>query len=98
MLRKITPAGSNENDAQDDRIRGEIKTLQGDPIDGIKIEPNPNIVRHYYLRIKGPPGSPYEEGNFDFEMFLPVEYPRKAPTLIWNTKIYHPNVSSKGLV
>ena len=96
MLRKLASSESKEKDSKEARIRGEIKRLREAPIDGIKIEPNPNIGRHYYLRIKGPQGSPYEGGNFDFEMFLPVEYPLEAPKLIWNTKIYHPNVSTRG--
>jgi ubiquitin-protein ligase len=39
--------------------------------------------------MKGPAGSPYEGGVFQFSFEFPQEYPFKAPTVYMKTRIYH---------
>ncbi|KYR01925.1 ubiquitin-conjugating enzyme E2 [Tieghemostelium lacteum] len=46
----------------------------------------------------GPENSPYEKGNFEIELDIPVDYPFKPPALKFTTKIYHPNIKSDGTV
>lgn len=46
--------------------------------------------------IHGPAGTPYEGGNFVVNMTVPSDYPLKAPKVVFETKIYHPNISEKG--
>ena len=42
--------------------------------------------------MKGPEGTPYEEGFFFFRIDIPNEYPFKAPVVTCLTKVYHPNI------
>ncbi|XP_022157782.1 ubiquitin-conjugating enzyme E2 11-like [Momordica charantia] len=46
--------------------------------------------------IIGPEGTPYERGLFKLSIYLPPEYPMKPPKVTFKTKIYHPNINSKG--
>ena len=48
--------------------------------------------------IEGPPNTPYENGIFFFIMKFPSDYIFKPPRFVFNTKIYHPNISSLGVV
>lgn len=42
--------------------------------------------------------SPYENGVFHLELFLPEEYPMAAPKVRFMTKIYHPNIDKLGRI
>ena len=42
--------------------------------------------------------SPYENGTFKLELFLPEEYPMSAPKVRFMTKIYHPNIDKLGRI
>lgn len=42
--------------------------------------------------------SPYENGTFTLELFLPEEYPMSAPKVRFMTKIYHPNIDKLGRI
>ncbi|KAK9466025.1 ubiquitin-conjugating enzyme/RWD-like protein [Lipomyces arxii] len=53
---------------------------------------------NWVVTIPGPAGTPYEGGNFKLALTLPPQYPFHPPTLIFTTKIYHPNVLSDGVV
>lgn len=44
--------------------------------------------------ILGPEDSPYEGGLFKLNIIIPENYPFKSPTIAFDTKIYHPNISS----
>jgi ubiquitin-conjugating enzyme E2 D/E len=43
----------------------------------------------------GPEDSPFQGGTFELS-FVFENYPFKAPKIVFNTKIYHPNISDAG--
>lgn len=48
--------------------------------------------------MKGPAGSPYEEGLFLLDVCLPSEYPLKPPKITFRTPVFHCNVSANGFI
>ncbi|KAF5830013.1 ubiquitin-conjugating enzyme/RWD-like protein [Dunaliella salina] len=48
------------------------------------------------MMMKGPKGSPYEEGLFSLTITFPPSYPFSPPGIKFNTPIFHPNVYSDG--
>lgn len=53
---------------------------------------------HFTGYITGPPDTPYEGGKFAISIELPDKYPFKPPKMAFETKIWHPNVSSQVLL
>lgn len=51
---------------------------------------------HWRAKVIGPPGSPYEAGQFWLDVFLPSDYPFNPPMIRFLTKIYHCNVNDEG--
>ena len=45
--------------------------------------------------IQGSSGSPYEGGMFIVDIVVPASYPFEPPKMKFDTKIWHPNVSSQ---
>jgi len=68
------------------------------PIPGISATPKKDNLRYFDILISGPAGSPYEDGLFELEMFLPEDYPMVPPKVRFLTKIYHPNVDRLGRI
>jgi len=48
--------------------------------------------------IIGPENSPYENGKFYINIFIPQEYPYKPPMVTFKTYIYHPNINKNGQI
>ena len=46
--------------------------------------------------LTGCESTPYEGRKFQITMEFPVEYPYKPPRVIFNSKIFHPNISVNG--
>lgn len=80
------------------RIAKEYTDLLANPIDNLTIEPDESNVLHWTGVIAGPLGSCYEGGKFKIEATFPLEYPFKAPTIKFLSRIYHPNVTQEGLL
>lgn len=61
------------------------------------VEPDePDNLSRWRGWLKGPPGSPYENGIFHVRFSVSDEYPFKPPGLLFETKIYHCNIDSTG--
>ena len=80
------------------RIIKETQNLAKEPVSGIFATPSANNARHFMVKISGPPGTPFEGGLFDCELFLPEDYPMTPPKVLFRTKIYHPNVDKLGRI
>lgn len=51
-------------------------------------------IRHWKGKIKGPIDTVYEKGVFVIDIVITDEYPFKPPKMKYDTKIWHPNISS----
>eukprot|EP00930_Biecheleria_cincta_P027467 TRINITY_DN19297_c0_g2_i1.p1 TRINITY_DN19297_c0_g2~~TRINITY_DN19297_c0_g2_i1.p1 ORF type:complete len:207 (-),score=50.29 TRINITY_DN19297_c0_g2_i1:228-848(-) len=45
--------------------------------------------------LKGPEGTPYAGGHFEIDIQIPADYPYNPPKMKFDTKIWHPNISSQ---
>ena len=81
------------------RIQKELKDLSKEDLSDITAKPkSDNDLFLWEATIKGPTGSPYENGLFHIDIRFSSDYPFKPPTLTFKTKIYHPNISSTGSI
>ncbi|KAF9129092.1 hypothetical protein BGX30_014075 [Mortierella sp. GBA39] len=78
------------------RIQKEIADCQRDrsSLIDLKLVEDGNIM-HMKGRFPGPPGTPYEGGMFQVDILLSDTYPFQPPKVKFDTKVYHPNVSSQ---
>ncbi|KAF3923590.1 hypothetical protein ABW21_db0201739 [Orbilia brochopaga] len=77
------------------RINKEMEDLRKDALSGMKAEIVSDDISHLRGVFKGPPGTPYEGGEFTVDIKIPQEYPFKPPQMRFETKVWHPNVSSQ---
>mmetsp|Transcript_15057 Transcript_15057/g.17038 ORF Transcript_15057/g.17038 Transcript_15057/m.17038 type:complete len:167 (+) Transcript_15057:345-845(+) len=80
------------------RIVKETKRLQSEPVAGIKCIPYTDNLRHFNVILSGPSETPYEDGVFSLELFLPADYPMAPPKVRFLTRIYHPNIDKLGRI
>lgn len=51
---------------------------------------------HIQCVLEGPTNTPYQNGKYILDVFLPDRYPFQPPKITFITKIFHPNINSKG--
>lgn len=82
---------------RDRRVAKELQDIQTDrdksgvyaaPADGVSL-------KNLKGTITGPPDTPYAGGTFNIDIQIPDNYPFKSPSMKFETKIWHPNVSSQ---
>ncbi|KAI0145611.1 ubiquitin-conjugating enzyme [Xylariaceae sp. FL1272] len=61
------------------------------------ITPNESDLHTWLITLAGPANSPYAGGTFNLTLTLPPNYPFKAPTVNFQTRIYHPNVTNDSV-
>ena len=74
------------------RALKEFNDLQKDTT--VQVKMVDGDIRHWKGRIKGPIDTCYAGGIFDVDIIIPNEYPFKPPKMKFDTKIWHPNISS----
>ena len=79
------------------RILKEAQRLLQDPVPGIEFIQQDSI-RYYKVKMNGPSASPYENGVFELELFLPDQYPMSPPKVRFLSRVYHPNIDQIGRI
>ncbi|KAL2010352.1 hypothetical protein VTN00DRAFT_6159 [Thermoascus crustaceus] len=79
------------------RIAKEIADIHADTHSQITAEPvgGGDDLTHLRGTFRGPPGTPYENGTYKIDIRIPPEYPFRPPVMKFETKVWHPNVSSQ---
>lgn len=81
------------------RIARELKEITENPPDNCSAGPiTEDNMTHWIATIIGPKDSPYENGLFHLDIFFPPEYPFKKPSIFFKTRIFHPNIDSRGRI
>ncbi|GAB5035469.1 ubiquitin-conjugating enzyme e2 n [Nannochloropsis oceanica] len=80
------------------RIVKETQRLISEPVPGIHATPYEDNFRYFSVVIEGPESSPYQQGTFKLELFLPADYPMAPPKVRFLTKMYHPNIDKLGRI
>lgn len=78
------------------RIAKELEDVKRDQLSGVTLEmAEDDDLSHLKGTFVGPPGTPYEGGLFEVDIKIPAEYPFKPPIMKFDTRVYHPNISSQ---
>ncbi|CAD8067526.1 unnamed protein product [Paramecium primaurelia] len=77
-------------------IAKQLQMIIKQPIDGVHVILNEQDVFDIQADIDGPVDTPFQGGVFRCKLILPPQFPQMAPKGLFNTKIFHPNVSEKG--
>ncbi|KZT11640.1 UBC-like protein [Laetiporus sulphureus 93-53] len=78
------------------RISKELSNIRDKPLEGLTVEPKDDNIFEWKCAVKAASNSPYKGGTFHFTLSLPENFPFKAPTVTFATKIYHPGINEEG--
>jgi len=85
------------------RLRKDIAILSNSLPDGVFVRVDEERMDKMKVMIVGPRGTPYENGCFFFDLFLPADYPEVNPMMILLTTGQHayrfnPNLYNEGKI
>jgi len=78
------------------RVQVELRNLNARPILNLDAFPEDGNLFSWKCAIKAAPDSPYKGGTFHFKLDMPQNFPFKAPSVKFTTKIYHPGIDEGG--
>lgn len=79
------------------RILGkEMQSLKVEPLEGISVILDDQDITQVEAIVDGPADTPYFGGKFRVKLAIGKDFPQGPPKGFFLTKIFHPNVSSKG--
>jgi len=79
------------------RLMRDLKKLQNEPMPDIHAKPTENLMV-WKAVIIGPQDTAWEGGTFKLLLEFSEEYPIKAPTVRFTTRIFHPNIYNDGTI
>ena len=74
-----------------EQLRKTERNGRGDEM--IYLVPLPDNICEWNAFIRGPPDSPYEGRVFEMSISVGAQYPLVPPTIIFRSKVFHPNVN-----
>lgn len=77
------------------RLRSELKSLAKNPDPDIVLEPHEDDLKRWVAHIRGPSDGPFAGGVFRMRVEAGLQYPMTPPSIVFETKIFHPNVHFK---
>ncbi|CAI9297163.1 unnamed protein product [Lactuca saligna] len=80
------------------RLMRDFKRLQQDPPAGISGAPQDNNIMLWNAVIFGPDDSPWDGGTFKLALQYSEDYPNKAPTVRFVSRMFHPNIYADGSI
>jgi ubiquitin-conjugating enzyme E2 C len=81
------------------RLQTELMQLMTSPAPGVSAFPNSDGgLLSWTATIEGPEDTPYSGLTFKLSFAFPPNYPYAAPTVLFKTPIYHPNVDFSGRI
>ena len=83
--------------------KDDMTHISASPVMAKEIAPNGKVVEEpdmfrWVATIVGPERTPYEGGIFKLQIDIPDKYPMVPPSVKFVTKIYHPNISTEGII
>ena len=79
-------------------IEKQVMAVKEEGPKGSVIVADKDNPRHYTATLLGPEGSPYSGGHFQLDIVFPGGFPYVPPKVFFLTKIFHPNISSTGII
>eukprot|EP00906_Rhabdomonas_costata_P016668 RCo023934 len=79
-------------------LRKQIKQLHEKPVPGFSVEVIDDDITKWRVWIRGIRNTPYEGGIFRARLEFPQDYPFLPPTMIFESKMWHPNIYPDGKV
>ncbi|PHH78328.1 hypothetical protein CDD82_3096 [Ophiocordyceps australis] len=81
------------------RLQTELMQLLTSPAPGVSAFPTADgNMLVWRATLKGPQDTPYADLTFKLSFVFPSNYPYTAPTVVFKTPIYHPNVDFSGRI
>lgn len=83
------------SDPRSRRILKEIQDIERDQLSQTSIATVGQDLTHLKGSFLGPRDTPYQGGKFTVDIVVSSDYPFRPPKIKFDTKVYHPNISSQ---